>query len=74
MSGLFPVRPRLLLGPGPSPVHERILQALARPDRSRTTTAGPGAEVPHFVTEPAARTRTLAGSAEGSSESVPLPP
>lgn len=31
MSGLFPVRPRLLLGPGPSPVHERILEALARP-------------------------------------------
>ena len=31
MSGLFPVRPRLLLGPGPSPVHERILQAMARP-------------------------------------------
>lgn len=31
MSDLFPVRPRLLLGPGPSPVHERILQAMARP-------------------------------------------
>ncbi len=27
----FPIRPRLLLGPGPSPVAERILQALARP-------------------------------------------
>ena len=25
------IEPRLLLGPGPSPVHERILQALARP-------------------------------------------
>jgi alanine-glyoxylate transaminase/serine-glyoxylate transaminase/serine-pyruvate transaminase len=25
------VEPRLLLGPGPSPVHERILEALARP-------------------------------------------
>lgn len=31
MSTLFPVRPRLLLGPGPSPVHDRILQAMARP-------------------------------------------
>jgi len=31
MSALFPIRPRLLLGPGPSPVHDRILQALARP-------------------------------------------
>jgi len=28
---LFPIQPRLLLGPGPSPVSERILQALARP-------------------------------------------
>ncbi len=27
----FPIRPRLLLGPGPSPVSERILEALARP-------------------------------------------
>lgn len=25
------IEPRLLLGPGPSPVHERVLQALARP-------------------------------------------
>ena len=25
------IEPRLLLGPGPSPVHERILEALARP-------------------------------------------
>jgi alanine-glyoxylate transaminase/serine-glyoxylate transaminase/serine-pyruvate transaminase len=31
MSDLFPIRPRLLLGPGPSPVHPRILEALARP-------------------------------------------
>jgi alanine-glyoxylate transaminase/serine-glyoxylate transaminase/serine-pyruvate transaminase len=31
MSAPFPIRPRLLLGPGPSPVHDRILQALARP-------------------------------------------
>ncbi|GMV04859.1 MAG: 2-aminoethylphosphonate--pyruvate transaminase [Gemmatimonadota bacterium] len=31
MSGPFPIRPRLLLGPGPSPVHDRILQAMARP-------------------------------------------
>jgi len=31
MSNLFPLRPRLLLGPGPSPVQDRILQALARP-------------------------------------------
>ncbi len=30
-ANLFPVRPRLLLGPGPSPVADRILQALARP-------------------------------------------
>jgi alanine-glyoxylate transaminase / serine-glyoxylate transaminase / serine-pyruvate transaminase len=28
---LFPVEPRLLLGPGPSPVSDRILQALGRP-------------------------------------------
>lgn len=27
----FPIRPRLLLGPGPSPVADRILEALARP-------------------------------------------
>ena len=31
MTPLFPVRPRLLLGPGPSPVAERILEALGRP-------------------------------------------
>ena len=31
MTAPFPIRPRLLLGPGPSPVHDRILQALARP-------------------------------------------
>ncbi|MCG6988926.1 MAG: alanine--glyoxylate aminotransferase family protein [Gemmatimonadetes bacterium] len=31
MSAPFPIRPRLLLGPGPSPVHDRILQAMARP-------------------------------------------
>jgi alanine-glyoxylate transaminase / serine-glyoxylate transaminase / serine-pyruvate transaminase len=31
MSALFPIRPRLLLGPGPSPVHDRVLQAMARP-------------------------------------------
>ena len=31
MSNPFPIRPRLLLGPGPSPVHPRILEALARP-------------------------------------------
>jgi alanine-glyoxylate transaminase/serine-glyoxylate transaminase/serine-pyruvate transaminase len=31
MSTPFPIRPRLLLGPGPSPVHDRILQAMARP-------------------------------------------
>ncbi len=31
MSTPFPIRPRLLLGPGPSPVHARILQAMARP-------------------------------------------
>ncbi len=31
MTPLFPVRPRLLLGPGPSPVHDRILEALGRP-------------------------------------------
>ncbi len=30
-SSPFPVRPRLLLGPGPSPVSDRILQAMARP-------------------------------------------
>ncbi len=30
-SSPFPIRPRLLLGPGPSPVSDRILQALARP-------------------------------------------
>lgn len=31
MTSPFPIQPRLLLGPGPSPVHERILDALARP-------------------------------------------
>ena len=31
MPTLAAIEPRLLLGPGPSPVHERILQALARP-------------------------------------------
>ena len=31
MSNPFPIRPRLLLGPGPSPVHPRILEAMARP-------------------------------------------
>lgn len=31
MSAPFPIRPRLLLGPGPSPVHDRVLQAMARP-------------------------------------------
>ncbi len=31
MSHLFPIHPRLLLGPGPSPVSDRVLQALARP-------------------------------------------
>jgi alanine-glyoxylate transaminase/serine-glyoxylate transaminase/serine-pyruvate transaminase len=31
MANPFPIRPRLLLGPGPSPVHPRILEALARP-------------------------------------------
>jgi len=31
MSGVFPIEPRLLLGPGPSPVHARILEALGRP-------------------------------------------
>jgi len=31
MGNPFPVRPRLLLGPGPSPVVDRVLQALARP-------------------------------------------
>lgn len=31
MSAPFPLRPRLLLGPGPSPVHPRILEALGRP-------------------------------------------
>lgn len=31
MTNPFPIRPRLLLGPGPSPVHERILEALGRP-------------------------------------------
>jgi alanine-glyoxylate transaminase/serine-glyoxylate transaminase/serine-pyruvate transaminase len=31
MSAPFPIRPRLLLGPGPSPVHDRILEAMARP-------------------------------------------
>ncbi len=30
-SSPFPIHPRLLLGPGPSPVADRILQALARP-------------------------------------------
>lgn len=28
---LFPIEPRLLLGPGPSPVHDRVLSALGRP-------------------------------------------
>jgi len=31
MSEVFPIEPRLLLGPGPSPVHPRILEALGRP-------------------------------------------
>ncbi|HSM60834.1 MAG TPA: alanine--glyoxylate aminotransferase family protein [Longimicrobiales bacterium] len=31
MTAPFPIRPRLLLGPGPSPVGDRVLQALARP-------------------------------------------
>ena len=31
MSSPFPIRPRLLLGPGPSPVSQRILDAMARP-------------------------------------------
>lgn len=31
MSAPFPIEPRLLLGPGPSPVHPRILEALGRP-------------------------------------------
>ena len=31
MSNPFPIRPRLLLGPGPSPVHPRILEAMGRP-------------------------------------------
>jgi len=31
MSNPFPIRPRLLLGPGPSPVHPRILAAMGRP-------------------------------------------
>lgn len=31
MTSPFPIRPRLLLGPGPSPVAERILEALGRP-------------------------------------------
>ncbi|MFQ5536073.1 MAG: pyridoxal-phosphate-dependent aminotransferase family protein [Gemmatimonadota bacterium] len=31
MTSLVPLRPRLLLGPGPSPVHPRILEALSRP-------------------------------------------
>ena len=31
MTSPFPIRPRLLLGPGPSPVDDRVLQALARP-------------------------------------------
>ncbi len=30
MSDAFPIRPRLLLGPGPSPVADRILEALSR--------------------------------------------
>ena len=31
MPAKLEIEPRLLLGPGPSPVHERILEALARP-------------------------------------------
>jgi alanine-glyoxylate transaminase/serine-glyoxylate transaminase/serine-pyruvate transaminase len=31
MSNAFPIRPRLLLGPGPSPVSDRILEAMGRP-------------------------------------------
>lgn len=31
MTSPFPIRPRLLLGPGPSPVADRILEALSRP-------------------------------------------
>ncbi|MEQ8329118.1 MAG: aminotransferase class V-fold PLP-dependent enzyme [Longimicrobiales bacterium] len=31
MTSPFPIRPRLLLGPGPSPVDDRVLQALSRP-------------------------------------------
>jgi len=31
MTATFPIEPRLLLGPGPSPVHPRILDALSRP-------------------------------------------
>lgn len=31
MTSPFPIEPRLLLGPGPSPVEDRILQAMSRP-------------------------------------------
>lgn len=31
MGNPVPLRPRLLLGPGPSPVHPRILEAMGRP-------------------------------------------
>jgi alanine-glyoxylate transaminase / serine-glyoxylate transaminase / serine-pyruvate transaminase len=55
---LLPIEPRLLLGPGPSPVAERILQAMARP-----TVGHLDAQFLAVMDDVNARLRTLYGTA-----------